>query len=102
METQRNMYSLSSKDRNSAEPSVSAVEDDSHLTAVHNELRDINTCNVIYYRALALHTAVETGNRPSSTWVPECKEDGTYESIQCRGSNKMCWCVDAAGNEVSD
>ncbi|CAH2094330.1 unnamed protein product [Euphydryas editha] len=51
-------------------------------------------------RALALHTAVETGNRPSWTWVPECKEDGTYESVQCRGSNKMCWCVDTAGNEI--
>ncbi|XP_064073911.1 uncharacterized protein LOC113401222 [Vanessa tameamea] len=51
-------------------------------------------------RALALHTAAENGNPPSWTWVPECKEDGTYESIQCRGSNNMCWCVDAAGNEI--
>ncbi|XP_050354071.1 uncharacterized protein LOC126775931 isoform X2 [Nymphalis io] len=51
-------------------------------------------------RAVALHTAAENGNPPSWTWVPECKEDGTYESIQCRGSSNMCWCVDSAGNEI--
>ncbi|XP_045777097.1 kielin/chordin-like protein isoform X1 [Maniola jurtina] len=52
-------------------------------------------------RALAVHTAAESGNPPAWTWVPECKEDGTYAQVQCRGSSKkMCWCVDTAGNEV--
>ncbi|CAH2045911.1 unnamed protein product, partial [Iphiclides podalirius] len=52
-------------------------------------------------RALALHTAAESGSPPSWTWIPECKEDGTYERIQCRGSEKICWCVDDVGNEIA-
>ncbi|CAG4931172.1 unnamed protein product [Parnassius apollo] len=51
-------------------------------------------------RALALHTAAERGSPPSWSWVPECKDDGSYEKIQCRGSEKVCWCVDEAGNEI--
>lgn len=53
------------------------------------------------FRALALHTAAESGNPPAWTWVPKCKEDGTFETVQCRGSDQTCWCVNAAGNEVS-
>ncbi|CAB3248715.1 unnamed protein product [Arctia plantaginis] len=52
-------------------------------------------------RALALHTAAESGNPPAWTWVPQCKEDGAYELVQCRGSDKACWCVDVAGNEIA-
>ncbi|KAJ8713853.1 hypothetical protein PYW08_007473 [Mythimna loreyi] len=51
-------------------------------------------------RALALHTAAESGSPPSWTWVPKCKEDGSYDTVQCRGSDKACWCVDTAGNEI--
>ncbi|KAL0819872.1 hypothetical protein ABMA28_007892 [Loxostege sticticalis] len=51
-------------------------------------------------RALALHMAAESGSPPSWTWVPECQEDGTYASVQCRASDKTCWCVDAAGIEM--
>lgn len=53
------------------------------------------------FRAVALHMAAESGNPPSWSWVPKCKEDGGYEPIQCRGSDNTCWCVDTAGNEVS-
>ncbi|CAG9565233.1 unnamed protein product [Danaus chrysippus] len=52
-------------------------------------------------RALALHTAAESGNPPSWSWVPRCNEDGSYESIQCRGSTNICWCVDSVGNEIT-
>ncbi|XP_045537995.1 uncharacterized protein LOC106721428 isoform X1 [Papilio machaon] len=51
-------------------------------------------------RALALHTAAEKGSPPSWTWIPECEEDGTYKRIQCKESEKICWCVDSAGNEI--
>ncbi|XP_041969156.1 papilin isoform X2 [Aricia agestis] len=51
-------------------------------------------------RSLALHTAAESGNPPSWNWVPECKDDGAYERVQCQRSTKMCWCVDLAGNEI--
>lgn len=52
-------------------------------------------------RALALHTAAESGNPPAWTWIPKCKEDGAYEMIQCRGSDHTCWCVDVAGTEIA-
>lgn len=52
-------------------------------------------------RALALHTAAESGHPPASTWIPTCAEDGSYEKIQCRSSDKVCWCVDGAGNEIT-
>ncbi|XP_026734373.1 neurogenic locus notch homolog protein 1-like isoform X1 [Trichoplusia ni] len=51
-------------------------------------------------RALALHTAAENGSPPAWAWIPKCKEDGSYETVQCRGSDKACWCVDIAGNEI--
>ncbi|XP_028042557.1 keratin-associated protein 10-5-like, partial [Bombyx mandarina] len=51
-------------------------------------------------RALALHTAAESGNPPAWAWVPQCTEDGAYQEVQCRRSDKTCWCVDTAGNEI--
>ncbi|XP_045503033.1 balbiani ring protein 3 isoform X1 [Colias croceus] len=51
-------------------------------------------------RALALHKAAESGNPPAWSWVPECTEDGAYERVQCKGTEKTCWCVDVSGNEI--
>ncbi|RVE44599.1 hypothetical protein evm_010737 [Chilo suppressalis] len=52
-------------------------------------------------RALALHMAAESGSPPAWTWVPTCRDDGTYETVQCKGTDKACWCVDPAGNEIA-
>ncbi|XP_061721497.1 uncharacterized protein LOC133528233 isoform X1 [Cydia pomonella] len=51
-------------------------------------------------RALALHTAAESGKPPSSQDVPDCKLDGSYEPVQCRKAENLCWCVDSGGNEI--
>ena len=32
-------------------------------------------------------------------FVPRCRDDGSYEDIQCRGA--VCYCVDANGDEIS-
>ncbi|XP_045484188.1 uncharacterized protein LOC110992009 isoform X1 [Pieris rapae] len=52
-------------------------------------------------RALALHKSAESGSPPVWSWVPECTEDGSYERVQCKGSEKTCWCVDTMGNEIA-
>jgi hypothetical protein len=36
------------------------------------------------------------------TFIPECKEDGGYEDVQCfehKGYGKQCWCVNEKGHE---
>ena len=33
-------------------------------------------------------------------YIPKCKSDGRFEEIQCLASQKVCWCVDQAGNEI--
>ncbi|CAG9789094.1 unnamed protein product [Diatraea saccharalis] len=60
-----------------------------------------NASSVDCDKALALHTAAESGSPPSWTWVPTCKDDGSYETVQCKGTDKTCWCVDSAGNEIA-
>ncbi|KAH9633705.1 hypothetical protein HF086_009039 [Spodoptera exigua] len=57
-------------------------------------------CTKAEHQTASLHTAAESGSPPAWTWIPKCKEDGAYEPIQCRGSDKACWCVDTAGNEI--
>lgn len=54
-----------------------------------------------HQRAIAQHQALESGIRVGSTYVPTCKEDGSYEAKQCDPSTKECWCVDFRGFEIS-
>ncbi|KAL4719331.1 hypothetical protein ACJJTC_013511 [Scirpophaga incertulas] len=51
-------------------------------------------------RALALHTAAESGSPPAWSWVPTCADDGAFEPVQCKDKGRTCWCVDTAGNEI--
>lgn len=37
-------------------------------------------------------------NRAPGRFIPRCKEDGSFEEIQCQGS--FCYCVDKDGNEI--
>ncbi|MBZ3872023.1 Thyroglobulin [Sciurus carolinensis] len=32
--------------------------------------------------------------------VPQCSEDGGFQTVQCRNDGRTCWCVDADGREV--
>ena len=31
----------------------------------------------------------------------QCKQDGSYEEVQCSGSTGYCWCVDKNGTELA-
>uniref|UniRef100_A0A8C4FDB8 Thyroglobulin n=1 Tax=Catagonus wagneri TaxID=51154 RepID=A0A8C4FDB8_9CETA len=33
-------------------------------------------------------------------YVPQCAEDGSFQTIQCKNDGGSCWCVDADGREV--
>ncbi|XP_051015534.1 thyroglobulin isoform X2 [Acomys russatus] len=33
-------------------------------------------------------------------YVPQCSEDGSFQTIQCQNDGQSCWCVDADGSEV--
>nr|XP_021510792.1 thyroglobulin [Meriones unguiculatus] len=33
-------------------------------------------------------------------YVPQCSEDGSFQTIQCKNDGQSCWCVDADGREV--
>ncbi|XP_028389694.1 thyroglobulin [Phyllostomus discolor] len=33
-------------------------------------------------------------------YVPQCAEDGSFQTVQCRSDGRSCWCVGADGREV--
>lgn len=35
-----------------------------------------------------------------TSYLIRCKQDGSYEEVQCSGSTGFCWCVDKRGNEL--
>ena len=37
---------------------------------------------------------------PPGMFLPKCKEDGTFEQVQCHPSTGYCWCVDEDGKEM--
>ena len=39
-------------------------------------------------------------NPKVGAYIPRCKDDGAFESIQCEGGSGHCWCVDQNGNEI--
>uniref|UniRef100_S4RY98 SPARC related modular calcium binding 2 n=1 Tax=Petromyzon marinus TaxID=7757 RepID=S4RY98_PETMA len=36
-----------------------------------------------------------------NSFIPECKEDGTYAEVQCHSSTGYCWCVTSEGRPIS-
>ncbi|XP_078692876.1 uncharacterized protein LOC144922725 [Branchiostoma floridae x Branchiostoma belcheri] len=47
-------------------------------------------------RGLAIDARLGPG-----AYVPQCREDGTYDPLQCHGSTGECWCVSEHGDEIS-
>ena len=35
-------------------------------------------------------------------FVPKCKQDGSYDIIQCHHASGYCWCADELGREIPD
>ena len=38
-------------------------------------------------------------SRPPAAYIPRCRRDGDYESMQC--DRQYCWCVEAQGTEIN-
>ncbi|XP_053323895.1 thyroglobulin [Spea bombifrons] len=39
-------------------------------------------------------------NRTSTSYIPQCKDSGAFESVQCNHNLGQCWCVDTEGMEI--
>lgn len=53
-----------------------------------------------HQRFLALHQAHESGLPANKIFIPQCKQDGSFEQKQCNFEVKECWCVDKRGLEL--
>ncbi|XP_008060148.1 thyroglobulin [Carlito syrichta] len=42
----------------------------------------------------------ERAFRERADYVPQCSEDGSFQTVQCRNDGRSCWCVGAKGGEV--
>lgn len=47
---------------------------------------------------LEVEKALQTPYSPDR-FVPRCKEDGSYEDVQCSENTRECWCVNSLGVE---
>lgn len=47
---------------------------------------------------IAVEKALQTPASPDR-FVPRCKEDGSFEDVQCSEFTGECWCVDSSGME---
>lgn len=58
--------------------------------------KPLTKCEKLHNEALAKkeHGAI-------TIYVPQCREDGSFEPKQCDGSIGYCWCVDKNGDEIS-
>ncbi|EDO40365.1 predicted protein, partial [Nematostella vectensis] len=52
-------------------------------------------CKIQQMRARGL-----TGVAPPSAYIPQCLDDGSYESVQCLQATQYCWCVGSNGFEI--
>ncbi|PFX15746.1 Equistatin [Stylophora pistillata] len=43
----------------------------------------------------------ENSDVPFGSYLVRCKQDGSYEEVQCNGSSGFCWCVQKNGTELS-
>ncbi|XP_068710293.1 uncharacterized protein [Montipora foliosa] len=41
-------------------------------------------------------------NARSKDFIPDCKDDGEFEEVQCQLNTGECWCVNKAGIEIPD
>ncbi|XP_054217101.1 thyroglobulin isoform X4 [Homo sapiens] len=42
----------------------------------------------------------ETAFLKQADYVPQCAEDGSFQTVQCQNDGRSCWCVGANGSEV--
>jgi len=39
--------------------------------------------------------------KKSNIYIPQCTENGNFDSRQCHKARNQCWCVDSRGVEIS-
>ncbi|KAK3586931.1 hypothetical protein CHS0354_008527 [Potamilus streckersoni] len=61
------------------------------------------TTTVSTTKALTPCQQLRTSSLNLSSYTPQCKENGDFEKLQCRGKNmqRTCWCVNPHGMEIS-
>ena len=40
------------------------------------------------------------GTSKGGSYIPDCKDDGTFEEVQCHAGTGYCWCVTADGKPI--
>lgn len=60
------------------------------------------TTTVSTTKALTPCQQLRTSSLNLSSYIPQCKENGDFEKLQCRGKNmqRTCWCVNPQGMEI--
>ena len=53
---------------------------------------DVTACQIAVEKALQTLASLDR-------FVPRCKEDGSFEDVQCSEFIGECWCVDSSGME---
>ncbi|KAM7443673.1 hypothetical protein ABFA07_007562 [Porites harrisoni] len=44
---------------------------------------------------------LQSGTPMPGRYIPQCKDDGSFEEVQCHPSTGYCWCVDTEGWEIA-
>ncbi len=40
------------------------------------------------------------GTSKGASYIPDCKDDGTFEEVQCHAGTGYCWCVTSDGKPI--
>ncbi|KAL9971160.1 hypothetical protein ACROYT_G023651 [Oculina patagonica] len=62
---------------------------------IAREDKPLTKCEKLHNEALA-----KKEHGATTIYVPQCREDGSFEPKQCYGSIGYCWCVDKNGDEI--
>ncbi|XP_078670160.1 uncharacterized protein LOC144910683 isoform X25 [Branchiostoma floridae x Branchiostoma belcheri] len=66
------------------------------FTGYNCEIRIAGRCHESIQSVLS----EQDGSPIVGVFLPQCRDDGSYENLQCHPSTGYCWCVTADGSEV--
>ncbi|XP_062996196.1 SPARC-related modular calcium-binding protein 1-like [Elgaria multicarinata webbii] len=80
------------------DPSLEAVPRYRCGGAAHREPNNTNLTRCLEDRAAALS---QSRRQAHASYVPECREDGTFLQVQCHKQTGYCWCSTPEGKPIS-